>query len=329
MKEFSEEFGERIKQPKNPELLEVIKQLSSVTIHNLDRLNNLDEIRSLVIVGSSGTGKSTLVDELRRVFEFCKPAVSFPQRLITRPKRDNDNMKENIHTTAEEMANEVEFADDPFYTIDPDSMSQHRMRKDLHRKREFIHWKRIMEKDRITDYAFEAPSIYYQIKVLSANNAFGEEEYNNAKATDTLWIGITASETDREARLARRSPDMGEDERKKRLGDLSENVTQYSDLTIANTDSNPEVALNDIKRLFTVLAKQALERYSKMSPFRELASEIALAEGGDVDLEEKTKWLINNLKENDFESYQKMLDIIKMRKKKYEDFLIWEKENFT
>lgn len=317
--------NEKESNPNNLELVSVIKELKGVTIINKERLNNLSTIDTLVIVGSSGVGKSTLVDALRNEFgDICPWVITFPKRPITRPKREGDNMEENIHTTEEELQKEIDFSN-KIYLIDPDSMSQRRMMRDMHKQKEFIYWEREMEEGRMTTYAFEAPSIFNQLKVLSANNAFGEQNYNSERFENALFIGITAPEEDRESRLLERSPDMNKAEREKRLSDLAENVKGYTDITIENANNDREQPLREIKKLFFVLAKQALERHSKRSPFEELARQSLFTSipksGETIYLDDYTKMITESLKEKDPELYQQCLDIIEKRKKRYQDFL--------
>jgi len=86
------------------QLLRLIK-LNSVKPRP-ENLSRLREIDAVFIVGSSFTGKSTLVDILREAIadnpqEFT--SIFIPKRVITCPQRQNDNLVENSFATIEQF----------------------------------------------------------------------------------------------------------------------------------------------------------------------------------------------------------------------------------
>src|ERR1700722_3442378 len=102
---------------------------------------------SLVVVGSSGTGKTTAVNGLR-IPQYADRLV-IPHRYITRPQRAGDDLTENSHLS--HRAFELNARAGIFSP----------------------HWQRILEDERVERYGFDtvAPKDT-RLKVYSANNAF-------------------------------------------------------------------------------------------------------------------------------------------------------------
>jgi ribose 1,5-bisphosphokinase PhnN len=157
---------------------------SSINVKRPDRLDSLLNIRKIVVVGSSGTGKTTVVNAVRDV-----DGVYVPKRSLTRPPRENDDLVENGHVTPERFSELVEAGEIAVY------------------------WTRKMEGDRTERYGFVPTSPDDGVvTVFSGNNAL----YNNRVSInpegvlddDTVWVGVYASVDTLVARLKARSPEM-------------------------------------------------------------------------------------------------------------------------
>ena len=60
------------------------------------------KIESVIVMGESGTGKTTLVNALRVALETdasLDDRLTIPKRIITRPRRKNDDLIENMFVT--------------------------------------------------------------------------------------------------------------------------------------------------------------------------------------------------------------------------------------
>lgn len=156
----------------------------------------MKNVESIVIVGSSGTGKSTLVDGLRHP-EY-EDKVVMPNRYTTRPERMNDNMSENSH------------------------ISQAGFKEGVKRGVIVPYWMRPMEGDRQERYGFnQIAEDDDRLRVYSANNAFLRHPNDSTrKVLETgLVVVVAASLLERTRRLTQRSPDMDDAERAARLSD--------------------------------------------------------------------------------------------------------------
>lgn len=131
-------------------LIDLIQQANLNTLrlrrNNLDMLRNIE---SIIVVGSSFVGKTTLVDVTREAINenpdtFGKFRI--PKRIITRPQRQNDNLVENEFRTLNEF-------------------------REMVIKGEIgMHWVRKMEGTRTEQYGF-LPVEQGTIPIYSANNA--------------------------------------------------------------------------------------------------------------------------------------------------------------
>jgi len=186
----------------------------SIDVKRPDRLDSLLNIHKVVVVGSSGTGKTTVVNAARDV-----DGVHVPKRFLTRPPRANDDFTENGHLTPDQFSDGIDSGEIAVY------------------------WTRNMEGDRTERYGFVPTSPEDGVvTVLSGNNAL----YNNRVSInpdgvlddETVWVGVYASVETLIARLEARSPDMVSDrpgEFAYRISDLPENVLPHVDFVV-NTD---------------------------------------------------------------------------------------------
>src|SRR4051812_23363418 len=85
------------------QLLKSIRHLKSVCPVNRDRWPSLRSLRSVVFVGSSCAGKSTIIDAIRQMQDLASLGVTVPVRYVTRPSRQADNFMENCHVTLEQF----------------------------------------------------------------------------------------------------------------------------------------------------------------------------------------------------------------------------------
>jgi len=170
-------------------------------------------IESVVIVGSSATGKSTLVDSLRKP-EYDDRVV-IPNRYITRPPRLNDNTSENTHISHAQFQDGVERG-----VIVP-------------------YWMRPMGESRRERYGFNIVADNDdRLRIYSANNAFLRHPNDSTRSVlETGLVVVVAAQTAvRDRRLNERSPDMGEAERALRLDDDGADIPDTHDrVEIINT----------------------------------------------------------------------------------------------
>jgi ribose 1,5-bisphosphokinase PhnN len=137
---------------------------------------------TLVVVGPSGAGKTTLVDAVR---DASLPAVDVPLRYVTRPQRASEVARETIHLSPAQFEQQVREG-----SI-------------------VIHWTRHLAGQPIR-YGF-APVRPGSLAVLSANSAILSPDAALQPATAlsrALVLGVEAPRSVREARLSRRSADV-------------------------------------------------------------------------------------------------------------------------
>lgn len=185
-------------------------------------------IDALVVVGPSGAGKSALVDAVR---DAKLPGVAVPMRYVTRPPRASD-CGESTHLSDEEFEQHVR-----------DGAIA-------------LHWERSLDDGRIIRYGF-ARSDLRVLRVLSANSAIVSPAAKLVPASalaHALVLGVAAPRSVREARLSRRSADLGPGELAYRL---SHDEDPDVDVTIENHGALEPIALLDIVALAKRLASEA------------------------------------------------------------------------
>lgn len=172
----------------------------------------------LIIIGSSGSGKTTAVNSIRD-----RQDVEVPMRYITRPSRLNDDTGENSYVSQDEFEAMVKVG------------------------KISIHWRRELDGGRIERYGF-ARSVRNKKTVLSANNALLRDKNQTIEELlkSSRVVFMYAPEVIRKDRIRRRSPDMKNNEFKKRIEDDGSDVAKLSDYKI---DTNE----NDIQKVSKML----------------------------------------------------------------------------
>jgi ribose 1,5-bisphosphokinase PhnN len=183
-------------------------------------------IDTLVVVGPSGAGKTTLVDAVR---DANLPGIDVPLRYVTRPPRTSDSPRETIHRSPEQFEQQVRDG-----SI-------------------VLHWTRHLEAERTIRYGFAAvrPGT---LAVLSANSAILSRDADlqpAAALAHALVLGVVAPRSVREARLVRRSTDVGPAELAYRL---AHDHDPEAHVTIDNHGALEPVALAEIVALVARLA---------------------------------------------------------------------------
>lgn len=170
--------------------------------------------RSVVVVGSSGSGKTTAVDAVRDA--RYAHAVVVPKRFITRPARANDNLTENQHMTASEFGAGVRDG------------------------RIWPHWCRDLGGDRLEQYGFErVAQDDNRLRVYSANNAFVRSDDASVRTVleSAQVVAVMADAAVRQARMAQRSPDLKTSELTIRNGDAASDILARADVLVIDTSN--------------------------------------------------------------------------------------------
>lgn len=164
-----------------------------------EKLVSAMQVKSVFVVGSSASGKTTLVNGLRS--PAYRHRVVVPRRFVTRTGRRDDDPSENLHLSHTRFQSRVDAGE-----IHP-------------------YWHRTLEHGRTERYGFESiDKTNHRLRVYSANNALLRDI--NASVREVLetaiLIIVTTRHATREARLS--AKDMPEDERTVRLGDDGKDV---------------------------------------------------------------------------------------------------------
>lgn len=172
------------------------------------------QYESLVVVGSSGTGKTSIVSGLRAP-AYAQHLV-IPHRYITRPQRVEDDLVENSHLSHGAFEFNVRAG-----MVSP-------------------HWQRILEDERVERYGFDkAVPTDTRLRVYSANNAFTRDRNETVQCVlaSSLVIMLHADADVREQRLGLRSPDMGVAEKAVRLDDTGQDILEL-DIDLKRIDTS-------------------------------------------------------------------------------------------
>ncbi len=202
-----------------------IKTLPSVMI--MEKFKELSNIHGIVFVGSSASGKTTVVNSVRSAVSDSTDVV-IPRRYITRPPRMGDDLTENLHITLDDLLQKIKNG----------SVS--------------VSWVRHMEGNRVEHYGFEETD-KKKLALYSANNDFCRRTDGIGK--QILVVGVYAPDEIRKQRLMARSPDMNPAEAAYRLGDSSENIVSFSHVLLQNYGPTEQTALSDICALVQSVVK--------------------------------------------------------------------------
>lgn len=215
---------------KNHGLADLIHGLFTVNIGGKLLSDGCQIFKSVAIVGSSCSGKTTLLNSIKRSFLCREKKVLIPVRYTTRPKRENDIFDENIYISEEEFTKKVKNSQISLY------------------------WKKSMDDEREARFGF-APPVADTLSVYSGNNGLlynQKSVYPRGIAETILFVGIYAPDEVRKERLFKRSPDLVQDKPKEllyRLGDNAEKIFSRVHLVINNYGPYMKDALGDIVEL--------------------------------------------------------------------------------
>lgn len=153
-----------------------------------ENLKEIKEVRSILVVGPSSSGKTTMVNMMRAIIEHdAMRMFEIPKRLTTRPLRENEDLIENDIVTKEEFAKRIDGG---------------------------LAWDRDMGDGRVERYGF--PKVAHdKIAIYSANSAILEPTARIIAHSDffahTLIVFVNASVEVLERRMQERSPDLFRD----------------------------------------------------------------------------------------------------------------------
>jgi hypothetical protein len=179
---------------------------------------------SIIVVGSSGNGKTTLVNGLRAHDD----QFIFPKRFITRPRRKGDDLVENEHVRPDRFD----------HLLGTGGIG--------------IAWSRPLGKTRVERYGFEStepdPD---RIVVYSANNALLRDE--NAMVPsgffeDCFIVLVKAPDDIRRDRMFGRSPDIAHEEMDIRIRDNGLDLVPKAHLVIDTHSFGPDHAVALVRR---------------------------------------------------------------------------------
>lgn len=225
-------------------LIDLIQQENLKTLRlRRSNLAMLEDIESIIFVGSSFVGKTTLVDVIRGAINEDPDTfgqLRIPKRIITRPQRQNDNLVENEFRTLDEF------------------------REMVARGEIGMHWVRKMEGTRTEQYGF-LPVESSVIPLYSANNAVlnnRESVEPNNLLEKSLIVAIYAPEDIRRKRLFERSPDLVNEKPEEvgyRLEDRAINMYPGAHIVVKNFGRYEQQTKDDIvafmKLIFLAVTK--------------------------------------------------------------------------
>ncbi|HXE09877.1 MAG TPA: hypothetical protein VN554_00445 [Verrucomicrobiae bacterium] len=179
---------------------------------------------SIIVVGSSGNGKTTLVNGLRAY----EDTFIFPKRYITRPQRKGDDLIENEH-------------------VDPARFDEL-----LDAGHLAVAWTRPLGKTRRERYGFETiQPEESRMVVYSANNALLRDETAVVPANlfgDSFIVLVKAPDRVRQERVFGRSPDLRQEEMDIRLQDNGLDLVPRVDMVIDTHAFNPQRAVDLVRK---------------------------------------------------------------------------------
>lgn len=205
----------------------LVKKLESLEVKE-ENLKDLPEINGVILIGSSGSGKTTMLLEIQK---NC-PWVCIPKRYITRPARLNEHDQENIHISKQIFKEKVE------------------------QNEITCSWVRQLENGRQEFYGFEnVPSGF---PIYSANNSFVFSP-TSERYKDHLIVSIYASDSVREARLLNRSSDLSKDELQNRIADPYKDASKRAHVVVHNYGAHEK----SVSKLSLVTMISAIRKLQK------------------------------------------------------------------
>jgi ribose 1,5-bisphosphokinase PhnN len=206
---------------------------------NFEKLINLQSVRRVIVVGSSGVGKSTLERYVRHLKAYGSGALHVPTRHATRPPRSDDASTNLQHLTEQEFRK---------------LCSQHKFG---------LYGSKYGVNKSLNYFGFEKPS-RGTFPVYFANNGVVKNPELVRPATfteDSLIIAIHAPERLRKKRLKRRSPHYFTPAQKTELAfrlsyeERSSRFANAAHVIVHNYGRNSRYSAIELYRLLEVIAK--------------------------------------------------------------------------
>ena len=209
----------------------------ALSIPDPQRLAALQTVACVVVVGASGTGKSTLVRAVKdSPLAAPQGPVELVPRFVTRPAREGDAEGENVFLSADAFD----------ALISTDAMA--------------VHWARELAPGRCERYGF-ARAAEGKLPLYSANNAWPRGALPNA-----LLVGVYAPEALRRQRLERRSAQQwrrAPEELAHRMADPAADVQSWVHLVVHNHGPHEATAG---QTLIEVVARAVLAQTLDLPP---------------------------------------------------------------
>ncbi len=238
-----------------PAIYRDLSQRTSIVV--LEKCTEISNIAGIAFVGSSASGKTTIVNSVRGYAQVGDEVV-IPRRYITRPPRRGDDMTENLHIQRADLYQKIQTGEVT------------------------VSWVRHMEGKREELYGFEATD-KKKLAIYSANNDLCRRA--GGVGRNILVVGVYAPDDVRERRLLSRSPDMSRGETAYRLGDSSKNIVPFAHILIKNYGETETAALADVQALVQSVVRHRV-RWGEIrnigTPVAEYRSRLFVIENYDV-----------------------------------------------
>lgn len=220
----------------NSYLADLIKGFSGMRIGGRHLTAKCRALKGVIIVGSSCSGKTTLINTISNS-ELCRSGkLSVPLRYTTRAKRKNDAPGENSYVSKEVFAGMIGKSQLLFY------------------------WKKRFDSFREESFGFvDLPAA--SLPVYSGNNGLLYNKgsvYPSGILDSMLFIGVYAPDKVRKERLLKRSPDLvltKPEELQYRIEDSSEGILAKVHLIVNNYGSCMKNSKQEITRLLGRICK--------------------------------------------------------------------------
>lgn len=212
------------------------------------------KIESVIVVGESGTGKTTLVNTLRGVLRsdvVLSDQITIPKRIVTRPQRRNDDVVENMFVTPRQFED----------LIAQGAVSMH-WERELEGTKTYLG---LIPKDEVGPYKRPRLERYGFLKpedgkmpVYSANSAI---LWNTSSVrplgilNTSLIVAAYALDETRLKRIQRRSPDLTMAEMQKRLGTRSYLSMVHSHLAIITEEGYEQDSKKEVVELIRMIVE--------------------------------------------------------------------------